>query len=352
MIDFGAGARTRNQWGTITLLLCMAWTSAKARADVVVIVPPHVEQGVTSEQAQSAVDALARGLKTSGFDLVLPGQAGPAAESDEARRQFPQGQEPMNCVTPDCAVVYRELFDAVFAVQLSMFREPGAGISLTVVIVENTSEFFSGSANVEGGDIAGALRDAYQEARDKQAQGVGPWLTVSGTPEGAVVYLDGAEFGRVPITRRRVDPGVHRLVLRADGYATHNDSVDIPARIDHDERRMVALHQIDNGKTSPVASTKHKRHWLDYAVGGTAIAAGAVFVVAGIRDYAKAGDCTDKRENGTCERAVKSDGLSVINIVGGAAGMALGAATIWVGPFGIWLQGDTQHAALGAQGSF
>ena len=223
-------------------------------------------------------------------------------------------------------------------------------IGLTVVIVEKVNEFFSGSAHVEGGDVAGAVRDAYQQARSKQAEGVGPFLSVSGTPEGATVYVDGAEFGRMPIKRRRVEPGVHRLVLRADGYATHTDSVEIPTSIDHEESRVVVLEAIRN-EDGKVAKG-HSRHWLDYAIGGTVVAGGATFVALGIREYLTDGDCVERRENGSCERAVKRDGLSVANIVGGTAAMVLGAATIWIGPFGIWLEGDSQHATLGAHGRF
>ncbi len=342
----------RDRGWQIALVLCTWLASAGASADVVVIVPPHVEQGVTSEQSERALDALERGLKANGFDLVLPGQSGPAAEEEQHNGRF--SADPLNCVTPDCATAYARLFDASFAVQLSMFREPGAGISLTLVIVESASTFFSGSASVEGGDVAGAVRDAYQEARKKQAEGVGPWLTVSGTPEGATVYIDGAEFGRVPIQRRRISAGIHRLVLRADGYATHNDSINIPERIDHEEARLVTLERIDEGAAPNVASSSssRRRHWLDYVVGGAGIAGGATFLALGVREYLTDGDCVERRDNGSCQRAIKRDSLSVINIAGGTAGMLLGAATIWVGPFGLWLDADTQHATLGAHGSF
>ncbi len=91
------------------------------------IVPPHVEDGVLSEQTDQALETLSRALKVDGFDLIRPGQSGPAAEEAQARDLFPKDQNPLNCVSPDCAVSFARLFDAAFAVQISMFREPGRG---------------------------------------------------------------------------------------------------------------------------------------------------------------------------------------------------------------------------------
>lgn len=332
----------------ISMVLLTWFGAAAARADVVVIVPPHVERGVLSDQTEQALDSLSRSLKVDGFDLVLPGQSGPAAEEAQARDQFPKDQDPLSCVTPDCALSFSRLFDAAFAVQVSLFREPGRGASVTVVIVESATAYFSGSAQIEGGDLSGAVRDAYNQARSKQAEGVGPWLSVSGSPEGATVYVDGSEYGRIPISRRRIAVGVHRLVLRADGYATFNDSVDIPERIDHEETRHVELEPLGSGGAA-VAS--RRRHWLDYTIGGVAIAAGAAFVALGVRDYMSDGDCA-KEVEGVCQETYVSDTLSAVNVAAGAAGIALGVATIWVGPFGLWLQADTQRAAVQVRTSF
>jgi hypothetical protein len=332
----------------VSLILLALCAATGARADVVVLVPPHVEQGVLSEQTEQALETLSRALKVDGFDLIRPGQSGPAAEEAQTRDLFPKDHNPLNCVTPDCAVSFARLFDAAFAVQISLFRQPGRGISVTVVIVESTTAYFSGSSQVEGGDLSGAVRDAYQGARTKQAEGVGPWLSVTGKPEGATVYVDGSEYGRVPILRRRIEAGVHRLVLQADGYTTFDDSVDIPTRIDHEETRHVEL-ELLNRQSPAVAHAE--RHWLDYTVGGLAIAAGAAFVTFGVRDYVSDGECA-KRVDGECRETYVSDSLSVVNVAAGAAGVALGIATIWAGPFGLWLHADTQRAALHVRTSF
>ncbi len=331
----------------ISLALLTLLATATGRADVVVIVPPHVEEGVLSEQTEQSLETLSRALKVDGFDLVRPGQSGPAAEEAQERDLFPKDQNPLNCVTPDCAVSFARLFDAAFAVQVSLFREPGRGMSVTVVIVESATAYFNGSSQVEGGDLNGAVRDAYHQARTKQAEGVGPWLSVSGAPAGATVYIDGSEYGRIPISRRRIGAGVHRLVLRADGYVTFNDTVDIPERIDHEETRYVELEPLRNDDALVVS----RRHWLDYTVGGVAIGAGAAFVALGVREYLSDGDCA-REVGGVCRETYVSDRLSAVNIAAGAAGVALGVATIWAGPFGLWLHADTQRAAVHVRTSF
>ena len=61
-----------------------------------------------------------------------------------------------------------------------------------------------------------AVRHAYEEAREKQRDGAGPWLSVSGVPEGATVYVDNAEFGHIPIKKRRIAAGPHQLETRAE----------------------------------------------------------------------------------------------------------------------------------------
>jgi len=54
-------------------------------------------------------------------------------------------------------------------------------------------------------------------------------ISLSGTPEGAKVYLDGYYSGRVPCTIEQVEPGRHTLTVRKPGYREWEEMVRLVA---------------------------------------------------------------------------------------------------------------------------
>jgi hypothetical protein len=52
-------------------------------------------------------------------------------------------------------------------------------------------------------------------------------LTVRSTPAGALVTVDGREYGRTPLTIRELATGTHRVRVTRDGYATQSRRVVI-----------------------------------------------------------------------------------------------------------------------------
>lgn len=321
------------------VLAACLWAPA-VRADVVVLVPPHAEPGVPHEQIERALEALARALRVDGFDVVSAGQAAAIAESDPKREQRTEDFDPANCVTPECAFEFRQLFDASFAVQTSLFRDGQKLSSVTVTIVEHAAAYFTGASEIEGGDIEGGVRIAYKRAREKQAEGVGPWLTVQGKPEGASVYVDGAEFGRIPIVRRRLGPGTHTITVRADGYATMSEALEIPARLDHEEAFNVAL--------SPLGRAGRRRHVADWIIGSALMAGGLVYAIAGAVDYARDGDCAE-RAGGVCTGRYEADTTSTLKLGIGSGVTVLGAAYLWWAPIGLAASASRDSAALSAR---
>lgn len=343
---------------TLAALVPTIGQAARARADVAVVVPPI--QDVSSELVEPAVEELTRLLKVHGFDVISAGQAGSAAEAEQERGGFPREHDPFSCITAQCADEYRKVFDATFAVQLTLTTRGARASAVSVVLTEGPGTFFTSSAPVEGRDIRGATRIAFASARKKQEEGAGPWLSVAGTPEGALVYVDEAEYGRVPFARRHIEPGSHRLQIRADAHAPEQRALEIPSDIDHVEQVEVALKPLVKAvAAAPRASSRlHRRRTVwDWALGGALAAAGAAHLAAGIYQKTIAGDCSDvEASTGRCvERYGDAHGPKRENmLIGfGAAGVALSAAVIVFGPVG-WLQLRTQRdsAQLQLKGAF
>jgi hypothetical protein len=339
------------------LLLCGL---QQVRADAAVMVPPHVDQSAGEDVTEQAIEELTRLLRVQGFDVISAGQSGPTAEAEQQRGAFPQTYDPLYCLTPECANEYRRLFDAIFAVQLSLSGK-GAHTSLSVIFTESPKAFFRGSAPIEGHDVRSAVRIAFEAARQKQLEGAGPWLSIEGTPEGATVFVDRVEYGRIPFHKRHVDPGEHRIEIRAEGRTTQIRKISVPSKIDHVEQLDVHLvhgtgeavaigDDSDNNKRS-----KGVRTVWDWALGGAVLAVGAAHLAAGIYQKSKAGDCAEEFA-GRCTSVYGDEsGISRENLLlgFGAAGVALGATIMVVGPVGrLQVRSGVDHASLHFTGIF
>lgn len=324
------------------LLLVSLSLVATARADVVVLVPPHAEPGIPEESVDRSLEALGRAVRVEGFDVVSAGQAAALADSN-GKGEAPD-LDPDRCVTVECALEFVRLFDASFAVQTSLFREGKALSSVTVVVVEKADAYFSGSSQVQGGDIESAVTSAYKRARAKQSEGAGPWLSVAGQPRGAAVYVDGQEFGHLPIHRRRIATGTHRVVVRSDGYSTHNDSLDIPDRIDHEEKLDVRLTPLGNANA-------RRRHPVDWVIGSVLMAGGLVYAGSGAVDYVREGDCQEKAD-GQCVAYYDRTRVSDLKLGLGGGVAVLGAAYLWWAPIGLSAMKTKETAFVNVRYSF
>jgi hypothetical protein len=320
-----------------------------AHASPVVIVPPRAEDGIGGDVVERAVIELMRVIRAQGLDPISPGQSGVSAEEARESGSFPKSMNPTECLSTPCASEFRKLFDASFAVQLSLFAEGKRPGSVAVVITETPEAYFTASAEIEGGDVQAAVRAAYLAAREKHLRGAGPWLSVLGTPDGATVVVDDEEFGSLPIDRRHIAPGVHRVQVRRRGFVTRNLTVEIPQNIDHDERLEVALGALDGAEPRVVDRT-----W-DYVLGGALAAAGAVHLVLGAYQMSKVGDCAEY-ENDECVEAygdkqgVRQEPL----LLGlGAAGLAAGGLVMGLAPIGhLRLRAGKESAAIAVGGVF
>ncbi|HEX6242942.1 MAG TPA: PEGA domain-containing protein, partial [Polyangiales bacterium] len=272
-------------------------------------------------------------------------------EDAQQSGSFSRDLNPNDCRSAECATEYRRLFDASFAVQMRLLGTGGKVRGVIITITESPTATFTANTMVEGADVKGAIQAAYSAAREKHLRGEGPWLSAEGSPAGAVVYLDGLEYGTVPFERRYVEGGSHRVDVRKDGYITQGFQVQIPNRIDHEERLQVKLALIGG---APVVERRIDRTW-DYVLGGLVMAAGGAHLAMGIQQKLKAGDCAEQDEAGECTRVYGSkSGTKENALLGfGAAGVAIGVILIGVAPIGrVRLQADRQSAALTFSGGF
>lgn len=335
--------------------------SSIARADAVVVVPPHLERGAGGEVAEQALDELTRLLKVQGFDVVSAGQSGPTAEAEQQRGAFPQTYDPLYCITPACANEYRRLFDAIFAVQLTVAGKGLRTSRLSVVLTEGPRAFFRASAPVEGLDVRSAVRLAFNAARGKQLEGAGPWLSVEGSPSGSLVYVDRAQFGRLPFHKRHIEPGFHRIDVRAEGGASEVRHVHVPTRIDHVETITVRLDPSSKeARGSEDASyTRSERvnvrsRW-DWILGGVLVGVGAAHLSAGAYQKTQSGSCAESEQGRCTSRYGDRDGLSRENMLlgFGAASLAFGAAVMWYGPIGrVQVQSGVDQVSVRFTGMF
>ena len=344
----------------IALLISIIGLPASVHADVAVMVPPQTERGAGSDIGDKAVDELTRLLKVQGFDVVSAGQAAAAAEAEQQRGAFSRSYDPLYCITPECANEYRKLFDATFAVQLKLSGKGVRASSVSVVLTENPQAFFTGSAPMEGRDARSAVRIAFETARSRQAEGAGPWLSVQGSPEASTVYLDGMEFGRIPFFKRHVEPGSHRIEVRATGHATEIRNVTIPNEIDHVQRVDVELAKVSADPVMSAASSPEHDHvsarspW-DWVLGGALVAVGATHVGFGIYQKSRDGDCAERIDGRCTELYGDRRGMSRDNaLIGFGAGViGVGALVMGVGPLGrLQLRSGTDHASLHWSGEF
>jgi hypothetical protein len=340
-------ARLRS--GSPWLVMLFSAMASVAQASPVVIVPPRAEDGIGGDVVERAVIELMRVIRAQGLDPISPGQSGVSAEEARESGSFPKSMNPTECLSTPCASEFRKLFDASFAVQLSLFAEGKRPGSVAVVITETPEAYFTASAEIEGGDVQAAVRAAYLAAREKHLRGAGPWLSVLGSPDGATVTVDDQEFGSLPIDRRHIAPGVHRVQVHRRGFAARNLTVEIPQDIDHDERLEVALVML-----AGAAEPRLDRTW-DYALGGALAAAGAVHLVLGAYQMSKVGDCAEY-ENDECVEAygdkqgVRQESL----LLGlGAAGLAAGGLVMGLAPIGhLRLRAGKESAAIAVGGVF
>jgi hypothetical protein len=133
-----------------------------------------------------------------------------------------------------------------------------AGREFTESTVAEPATEMARASQPATGDARSAIRDAQSAIRNPQSEIGEGRLLVRSTPSGARVLVDGREYGQTPVAVRNLGPGVHRVQIARDGYATDERNVVItPSR--PAESIAVALERPDAAsrhvQTTPVPAT-------------------------------------------------------------------------------------------------
>lgn len=200
-----------------TWILAPLWLlfSLPVRADEVkVVLGPTAVHGYAEADGERAREALAEALRMQGLTVTqlprAPGEAIGARGCD------------LGCGARLLAAAGADMSGWV---KLSKSQAADSGHA-TVTLLDSGGHRYEGRVDVRDGDVREATTRALLDARAYQLLGPGPWLRVAGTPEGAVVLVDGEPVGALP-HRGSIAPGRHQLIVREPGYAPWQQTLDV-----------------------------------------------------------------------------------------------------------------------------
>jgi hypothetical protein len=188
-------------------------------------------------------------------------------------------------------------------------------------------------------------------------------MKILGLPEGADYELsvDGEpvdpEIAMVP---RKVDPGSHEVVVRAEGYQPVTRTVKVAERDNAEVRiEMVAEHRdaappadggTDGGGDAYRFSDVPMVSWIGFGVGAAGFIMGAVAggITLGrtgsLDDDCPGGRCPDRSDQSRIDAAKTSAHVSTAGFVIGGVGAAFGLATLLLWPDEGMLVSRGEHA--------
>lgn len=318
-------------------------------APVVVVLRPHADPGVDADMQAWGLDALRAGLVQAG-----------RAVRDQTDMAGGLPAELRGCQNGDCALQARAALDCPMVAFLRFFSVAG-GQSVSVVLADESDTAYQGTAQTgEGMDIGAAVGEALQDALSKARRGRGPWLTLAGEPEGALVLINERPVGRVPTTVR-LQPGPANLEVRADGFASYRTLLHVrPDYDNHRELRVVlepapvASAPVAALAAAPVApdAPRGGTSFWDQAIGFTALAAGALYAGFAIGNAVSDGDCAGALDQaGACGRRTTLGARFWSQVAGSALLLGGGAAMLTLQPIGTG-EGESPGAALAYRSTY
>ena len=311
--------------------LALLWCTTVARADVFVIAPPYF----TGSDGERVSDEIVRAiLKDLGSQHRVLGPTEVAA--------LVKAEERVWCREGACAERYREAAGAVAAIVVRVGRMgAGSGPATSFQIGIQPSpgvEYTKGALLSEGsaGELAvRALREAFREYR----QGPGPWLEVTGAPEGATIYVDDREVGTLPRTLA-VSVGSHQIRVEARTFAPMTKLISLQSATEREklifrlEPARVRLQDAAGRPLQEHAGTdatvdRGWRLWKEpLFYGGAAAVAGGVLIGLGASYKNRDGDCDVQDPAGVCSEFVSFGGRSKAILGGGISLAAVGVSLL------------------------
>jgi hypothetical protein len=318
-------AQARALWIPVPLACALAFFAASAAhaQDAVWVPAPTEQHAAWYARARAALEA----------EGVLVREAG--SEGDA-------------CSAPACAVgVARGLGLRRAVLMRVVSGGDGAAQRVNVTLLDLARRTGDASVEVVGGDVAAAVRTAYQGAELALELGDRGLLRVQSTPQGALVTIDGEPAGLAPVERRLV-AGTHRLGLTLDGFANEERSVELA-------RGRVLEHHAKLARLAIVAAPAGPRRPspLNWIAGGALVLASVPALVISLRTLALDGDCAHARDaNGGCSEQVHFGARSALLLGLGSAALLAGGYILIAAPFTIDAQAEPRGARVAVTARF
>jgi hypothetical protein len=323
--------------------------AARAQSDTCVLLPSPSTQAPEAVREQVQV-IVAEELREHGNVVLSP--------RDAQMRMV--GQPMRDCAQIDCAASVNRQLGTGFAVLTEIAWVGGRVTMINVALIGlEDGESVGGQAEVVGGDVAAAVRAAFQAAWDRWAASQQGYVIVSTTPPGAFIELDGASLGRAPI-RRLTRAGVHSLRATLEGHRSVSREITIDR---HEEREIeITLTEGDGEETpaEPQAVDGHpppregvdqvQQHWSNWAIGGALIATGIAALITPIWTLAEEGSAVPRE--GRPDDYVQFGPLSGALLGLGTAAIAGGAVMMIVQPIRTTVRVTPTGAGVTVSGRF
>jgi PEGA domain len=326
-----------------------------ARADVFVIAPPYFEGTDGERVSTEIVRVVADDLAAAQHKVFGPKEAA-SRVSKEQRVWCKQGA---------CAEHYRAALGAAAAIVVRVARVSSDGPATSFQLGIQPApglEYTAGGLLAEGplGErVVKALREAFRAYR----QGPGPWLEVSGAPEGAAVFVNDVAVGTLPCTVA-VPVGAVRVRVEARSFVPKTDVVAMQSAADR--RKLVLRLEPQSVLVAPAVGpeaarpvhvpeapaalpeTDARRRWRGLLYGGLGAAAvGAVVGTVGVVHKVREGRCSSEGDAGCLQRH-EFGAVSRFALGGGVSLTLLGATLAAVGG---WKLNTTARVQLAASPS-
>jgi hypothetical protein len=229
------------------------------------------------------------------------------------------------CERTECVPRLLSELSAEYAVLLSVWADEGREPQISVKLMFADGSEYVSTARILEHDVARAVTRVHRDLEERRRVGPGPYLRVTGTPEGAQVLVDGTPEGTVPFLMR-VAPGQrYHVRVRLQGYPDHEEEIVGPLEPTGEASIAVALGQ--DTEPDPVADPEGGPiHLPTIVAGGALVVAG--FVTA-LSTLVRLGDCAGTVEHG-CDRNVFGPVAAILVGLGGAA--VLGGTALIVLP--------------------
>lgn len=295
--------------------LGLAPGSASAQARRAVIVAAGGDEGLPEAAWIAAAEGIERGARQWGLEIVP--RSGPLRLR--------------GCAPADCVAAEQERAGVDLVIAFSLFaaigapREPG---SVAVSLRSAGGTEHGASAEIDGREIGLVAGLALTAARREiERASAGPWLIVRGRPEGAVVIVDGADMGTLPLWEGGVRAGAHRVLVELAGYHTYETEVSIGAGEEPLEL------WVDLASASPASGATNGSAWPSYVLGSALLGAGLLLTIPSWVTLARDGECGSLDGAGCLERYRFEESIGWM-IAGGLIAIGgivvLAAQPIWV----------------------